>query len=312
MFKRILSVLVVLVLLGLLALECFARFYLGLGDPMLTVTHPRIEYLCKPNQSVQRFHHLIEVNAYSMRSPDFDRHKAEDEFRVLCFGDSILHGGNLIDQYDLATSGLMRQLEQALPTKRITVGNVSAKSWGPGNWRAYAEEFGFFDADAVVLVISSHDYLDMPNFRPLSAANYPSRKPWSALVEGATVYFPRYLPRFLKVSHVDDAMASGVSIHQIQELCRRDLSSFINLVQSQGIDPIILQHPESNECDDGALSPDGQTITAIIEQHGIHPVSLMPYYENTGAGVYLDGIHLNKAGQERLSLALFDALKHSL
>ena len=40
--------------------EIFARYYLGLGTPPLSVTHPTIEYMLKPNQDVYRFgNHII-------------------------------------------------------------------------------------------------------------------------------------------------------------------------------------------------------------------------------------------------------------
>ena len=48
--------------------EWFARSVLGLGDPPLSITHPRIEYLYAPNQDVQRFGKRFLVNDYSMRS----------------------------------------------------------------------------------------------------------------------------------------------------------------------------------------------------------------------------------------------------
>ena len=48
--------------------EWFARSVLGLGDPPLSIRHPRIEYLYVPNQDVQRFGKRFLVNDYSMRS----------------------------------------------------------------------------------------------------------------------------------------------------------------------------------------------------------------------------------------------------
>ena len=55
----------------LLAGEWFARSVLGLGDPPLSITHPRIEYLYAPNQDVRRFGKRFLVNDYSMRSAPF-------------------------------------------------------------------------------------------------------------------------------------------------------------------------------------------------------------------------------------------------
>ena len=65
----------------------------------------------------------------------------DDEFRVICFVDSVLNGGSLTDQKDLATTLLEKKLKEVTPD--AYVGNISAGSWGPGNWRAYADEYGF-------------------------------------------------------------------------------------------------------------------------------------------------------------------------
>ena len=90
----------------LLAGEWFARSVLGLGDPPLSITHPRIEYLYAPNQDVRRFGKRFLVNDYSMRSAPLAARKGADERRVLVFGDSVVNGGNLTDHQDLATTRL--------------------------------------------------------------------------------------------------------------------------------------------------------------------------------------------------------------
>src|SRR3954468_7045308 len=73
-----------LFLLALVAGELFARFYLGLGDPPLSIADPQIEYLFKPDQDCRRFGRRIHYNHYSMRAEDFPEHKAQpNELRVL-------------------------------------------------------------------------------------------------------------------------------------------------------------------------------------------------------------------------------------
>ena len=177
--------------------EWGARSVLGLGDPPLSITHPRIEYLYAPNQDVRRFGKRILINAFGMRSEPFGLSKGADELRVLVFGDSVVNGGNLTDHNDLATTRLAHDLRPVAGGRRVVVGNVSAGSWGPGNWLAYSQTYGFFDADVVVLVASSHDLGDNPTFAPLDPNTHPTRKPLLALTEGLTRYLPRYLPAFL-------------------------------------------------------------------------------------------------------------------
>ena len=182
----------------LLAGEWFARSVLGLGDPPLSITHPRIEYLYAPNQDVRRFGKRFLVNDYSMRSAPLAARKGADERRVLVFGDSVVNGGNLTDHQDLATTRLAHDLRPFAGGNKVVVGNVSAGSWGPGNWLAYSQVYGFFEADVVVLVASSHDVTDNPTFVPLAPNTHPTKKPLLALTEGLTCYLPRYLPAFLR------------------------------------------------------------------------------------------------------------------
>ena len=114
----------------------------------------------------------------------------------MVFGDSVLNGGAQTDHEALATSVLARDLSVAWQTP-VVVGHISVGSWGPGNWLAYAREYGWFDADAVVLVMSSHDTADNPTFAPLNPNTHPTEWPWTAVGEGVTRYLPRYLPALL-------------------------------------------------------------------------------------------------------------------
>lgn len=187
----------ILAIAAILGGEVFARFALGLGTPPLSVTHPTIEYMFKPNQDVFRFGNRVLINSYGMRSSDFALRKpSQNEFRIMVFGDSVLNGGAQTDQTDLATTVVSQRLHKEL-ARPVVVGNISAGSWGPGNWLAYVREYGFFDADAIVLVASSHDAADNPTFAPLNLNTHPVTAPYSALVEGVTRYLPRYFPNLL-------------------------------------------------------------------------------------------------------------------
>lgn len=90
------------------------------------------------------------VNQYGMRSHAFTVSKEVNEYRVMVFGDSVLDCGNFTDHDDLATSILESKFVRA-GHKNVVIGNISAGSWGPGNWLAYARKYGFFDADIVAL-----------------------------------------------------------------------------------------------------------------------------------------------------------------
>ena len=190
--------------------EIFARYYLGLGTPPLSMSHPSIEYLFKPNQDLHRFGNHFLTNQYGMRSETFSRKKNNNECRVMVFGDSVVNGGNLTDHANLATTILKDKLSKILD-KNVVVGNISAGSWGPGNWLAYAQEYGFFDADIIVLVISSHDYIDNPTFQPLDKNTHPTTKPISAFIEGIERYVPRYFPKISKNQNITESNSVNVA-----------------------------------------------------------------------------------------------------
>jgi lysophospholipase L1-like esterase len=275
--------------------EGFARWHMGLGNPPLNVAHPRIEYMLRPNQDLHRFGHRFIVNAYGMRSRPFDRRKANGELRVLVFGDSVVNAGNLINQDELATERIRQALER---TRRIpvTVGNVSAGSWGPGNWLAYAREYGFFDADAVVLVISSHDATDNPTFAPLDPNKYPTRRPVSALAEAVR----RYL-----------SAPAAVSIATDVEQGSRDLNAFLRLAQQHAKTVLVLQHLEKPELLDGRIKPGYYRIQKACAAAGVQTVSLEAGFREAwqrGVDPYSDHIHLNAAGQQLIADAVLARL----
>lgn len=303
-------------LLGVVAAgEWFARAQLGLGNPPLSVAHPTIEYLFKPNQDVRRFDNRVRINAYGMRSEDFPASKPKEEFRVLVFGDSVLNGGNLTDQTELATELLRDRLEQALE-RPVVVGNVSAGSWGPGNWLGYAREHGFFDADAVILLISTHDHRDNPTFGPLNPHTHPQKAPVLAVWEGVTRYLPRYLPNLSVRSDLNGEVSAAVSQAEVAdtqlaaERGLADLSAFLELAQGTVPVVIVAQFLEQSEL----LGEPGAghfLIRDLARQMGVTVVSTEPWFREAleiGPTPFRDNIHINAFGQAVLADALWDLL----
>ena len=182
--------------------EVVARYWLGLGTPPLSITHPKIEYMFKPNQDLQRFGNHQIYNEIGMRSAEMAT--LPQKRQILVFGDSVLNGGNLTDHGDLATT--------RATTKDVFFGNVSAGSWGPQNIGAWIDEFGFQGADAAVLVLSSHDLGDLPTFEPLNPNTHPTAQPMSALLEGFSRYLPRFLPNWLRAPLLEKTIQARSSI----------------------------------------------------------------------------------------------------
>lgn len=221
------------IFIGIVSVELFARFALGLGDPPIYVADPQIEYMLKPDQNVRRFGNLIFVNHWGMRSHDFPARKANpDEIRILILGDSVINGGSQIDQALLSTTLLQKRLQASLG-KPVVVGNASAGSWGPGNWLAYVRRYGFFEVDLVVLMVNSGDYADNPTFAPLDA-NHPDARPLMALQEAVFRYLPRFLPQYPPALAKPPATpAATVSPTEIAR-GMSDLRQFLTLAQSGG------------------------------------------------------------------------------
>ena len=299
------------ILLLFVIAELVARFYLGLGDPPLSVADADVEYLFKPSQDVRRFGNRIYYNAYSMRADEFPKDKSHpNELRVIVIGDSIVNGGSQTDQAQLATSILQQRLRERLG-RPVVGGNVSAGSWGPVNMLAYARKFGLFDADVVVIVLSSHDYGDAPTepFTPVVGVQpeYPDRRPVLALGE----LLSRYLLPRLRAGVSDASVPTDRPPEQSEvERSLRALADLVGLAKSSGARVIVAQYPEQRELREGPLPGHG-LIEATARQAGAEVVQLTPAFRDAvarGEQPYRDPLHPNATGQKLIADALLDLL----
>jgi lysophospholipase L1-like esterase len=302
--------LAVVALLAFVAGELFARFYLGLGDPPLSQADPEIEYLFKPDQNCRRFGRHIQYNHYSMRSDDFPAHKTDpNELRVLVVGDSIVNGGVLTDQAEVGTALLQRRLAADLK-RPVVVGNVSAGSWGPPNELAYLKRFGLFDADVVVIVLSSHDASDAPTFAPTVDVDpaFPGHKPPLALWDG----FSRYvLPKLTKTAASNEGFiatsqpAGGADV----DTCMAALRQMIEMTRAAGAKVIVAQHRGLTEL--AKPDPGYESIAREARRDGVEPLDLGPAFDAAGRP-YRDDLHPNPAGQKVLAEALTAAVESAV
>lgn len=304
----------VVVLVLVIFAEFVSRFVLGLGTPPLYEADAGFEYRLRPNQDVMRFGNHIQVNRWGMRSPDFDNTKTDpQELRVMVFGDSVVNGGSQIDQAALSTS-LLRSALQTRLERPVTVGNISAGSWGPGNWRAYAERFGFFDADMVVLVVGSGDHADNPVFAPLDA-DHPSQAPTLAVQEAVLRYLPRYLPQPLQELLYEQTEGTTVSREPGPQDSARglaDLQRFLQLAQGGRRQVIVLHHPDRDELDRGQYIDGHAQIQAVVQRLSLPFVELRMPYLAAGSGIYRDKVHHSAQGQQVMADTLFMAVLQAL
>jgi hypothetical protein len=289
-----------LVVLG--AAEIFARTYLGLGTPPLSVPHPTIEYMFKPNQDVRRFGNRQFYNEYGMRSaPLPDARRTEI---VLVIGDSVINGGNLTDQADLATT--IATLNDA----GRFYANISAGSWGPGNQLAYLKEFGTFGADAAILVLNTGDLDDLPRFGPIDPTTHPLESPLTALGEGIVRYLPRYLPDTMSgwlrpglIQHPFSQTAAEISGENY-------LNGLFSYFAEASLPVCVVLHSGLDEQSEQSPTA-GAGIKKLATKAGVPIVETLPVFGQNSrdpAQFYLDNIHINSNGQ-----AIFvDVLKQCL
>ncbi|MFO0861476.1 MAG: hypothetical protein U0570_13055 [Phycisphaerales bacterium] len=278
--------------------ELIARFGLGLGDPPLFVTDSKIEYLNKPG-TYHRFGHDIHINSWSMRAPEIAEHKPKsDELRVLVIGDSVVFGGATLRDDEIATFELTRRLEQA-SGRKVLVANIAAGSWGPPNQLAYLERFGTFDADAMIVVWSSHDAWDVPTFAPLGVDN-PTVSPGFALGELWTRYIA---PKVFPVASVPPAQTLAEADQSL-----RAARSILELAIARKIPVAVVLHRTRSEL--GASSVEGlELLGAVAKSEGVPVFETATVFSAPKADAqFRDDIHPTAGGQQLLADLYFKAV----
>ena len=284
-----------------LLLEIGARWGVGLGTPPLTIEHPSIDYMFAPNQDVSRFGNRQIYNAQSMRSLPLKT--VGNRQLVLAFGDSVLNGGSLSDQKKIATT---------IATNKDTFfGNVSAGSWGPGNYRAWINEFGLFNAQVVIFVLSDHDFVDQPDFAALDPNTHPTKRPFMAISELVTRYLPRYLPKSLGAPLRLETQKITRNKPLGQNTVEEDFNSMLDQFAKGRIRVCMLFHPRQTELA-GGLRKGIAGFKEIASSWKVPTLDLASRYrelkEPTSVFRDNDDIHLSDKGQEVLSVALRDCL----
>ena len=286
-------------------LELGLRLGLGLGTPVLMMSHPTIEYLPRPNQDVRRFGARVRYNEYSMRGPSFPREKSDPrEYRVLMLGDSVINGGALVDQDELASSVVAAELTRTWG-RPVLVMNASAGSWGPQNQLAYVDELGRFDCDAAVILWSTHDLDDVPTFAPLSPLSHPTQDPPGALYEAVSRYL---LPRLLEPVPSTEPVTAPVT--------RRALPYMEELFErfgGHGVPVLVLFHLTRPELTSGS-PPELDIVSQLARSGGAEFVSLGPAFRRAlseGSSPYRanDPIHPTPDGQRLIAESVLDWLR---
>jgi len=284
---------------SLAMLEFTLRAAVGLGDPPLYRVDPEVEYLMVPG-TYRRFGRTIHVNSAHMRSSDAVLSApTAGERRLMVLGDSVVHGGSLTDQSSLATEllpGMARELGIEIP---LSVCNVSAGSWGPGNLLAFLKRFGTFGCSEAVIILNSGDAEDVPKFTGLDA-DHPTRRPSSALEDLIWNYGLRSIRRRSAVDATPDDVSAATSA----------FAELLDFLHDRGIQCHVVFHPSRQELADRVdrIAPTledeaiARGLTCRSTSHRLEEA------RNAGVEPYRDDIHPSEAGQRALARTILDCL----
>jgi len=283
------------VLALLIALELFCRFYLGLGDPPLSQLDPQIGNIFIGPRTYHRFGNTVTYNSFSMRSREFDaRRKNPGEIRILMVGDSVINGGSQTDQSQIMTTLLENRLASQLHRPAIVM-NVSAGGWGPPNYWAYVQRYGIFEANAMFIVVSSHDAWQWRTFDPIGGlgSDAPDKTPTFALGEALFRYLPRYLPSGPPAKPREPSQGEF-------DQCMSAFRSLITFARAHQTPVVVVQNLEQSAI--GKPENEGHRLfRESCQDMNVPRVELGPAFEaslKAGKSPYRDDIHPNAVGQQ--------------
>lgn len=311
----------VILIIGLgvaIATELLLRWVWGFGNPLLYVADERIGYLLAPNQAVRRSGNRIEINQFSMRSPQISPTRPPQTLRMLLLGDSIANGGWWTDQPNILSQLLQTQLLQNqfladAGIAQVEVLNASANSWGPRNELAYLKRFGLFESQALILLINTDDlFATAPTSIQVGRdRNYPSRKPPLAIAE----VLSRYLFKAPPIPEMQAVLAEGgdrvgfnlEAIGQIQAIAQQHDAQFV-----LAMTPLLreLGSPGSRDYELKAR----QRLLEFTTEHQIPYIDFLPVFSQQPdfKALYQDHIHLSATGNQIVRDALIDTLRSHL
>ncbi|MGB3403175.1 MAG: SGNH/GDSL hydrolase family protein [Microcoleaceae cyanobacterium] len=296
------------ILAGMVVIELALRRIAGFGQPLIYLCDPDIGYLLAPSQKTRRFGNWIEINGYSMRSPEITKEPTDNTLRILLLGDSIVNGGWWTDQADI----LSIQIQQQLTTENtpVEVLNMSANSWGPPNQLAYLQKHGIFNSKIVVLVINTDDlFSKVPN--PLIVGrdrNYPDKLPTFALEEVLT----RYLGSASAVpeppqpaEYIKDPV--GFNLDKIAEIQQYVLSENAQFLLA--LTPLLREIGEPGSRDYEVKAR--QRLMALTQENNITFIDFLPLFNQTPnpESLYRDHIHLSVSGNNIVSQTISQKLQ---
>jgi hypothetical protein len=285
----------------LLLVEVAGRYY-GLTNYPLYDASTEYEYLLKPNQDVRIYRNRFTTNEFSMRSAPIAK---TDTLVVLLVGDSIINGGNSIDQDSLASTLLEKELLRKYG-KKVRVLNISDKTWSPDNVVAYLKKFGLFSADMMLMVANSGDAFDPMTFQPIVGvmSSHPDKNDvfaWPKLVAKAwDTVEDRYF-RSEETDHKEEKTAEE------PENLVKGFAALDSISRQLKIPFFFYLHRSQSELTKNTVDRGGLVIEEFCQKNHI-PMRI----NRMDFDMFNDEIHLNSKGQKALAKDLLPIIQAEL
>lgn len=293
--KKVLLILSICITTVFIIGEVIGR-YNGLTTFPLFVKDPDFEYISSPNQNVYVYRNHFVTNQFSQRSNILSK---KDTIVYLLIGDSVIFGGNSIDQDSLVSTRL-ENLIKLRTDKNVRVLNISSKSWGPDNAAAYLKKYGTFGASKIILTVSSHDAHDNMTFKDIVGKDesHPDKNPtlaWSRLfAKGWPIILSKLTNTKIKID--TSGLMQSPSFNS-------GFASIHKLTDSLQIPFFIYLHKTTPEIQQANLEIGGKEIQVFCKKNKIKLIDL-----NERVSMYEDYIHFGNRGHKFLSDKFYDIL----
>jgi hypothetical protein len=178
--------------------------------------------------------------------------------------------------------------------------NASAPSWGIENEFEYIRRFGIFGSDSVVLVINNADIYQVkssPEY--LYATGRRTERPFSALYEVFLEWTGKNKSRYRSPEY--DATEI---FNKHRRIIFRDLAG---LVQEKGKRFILVMIPPERK-----NTPEGRLPLVYKEEEGFTVIDLANGPSPLKKDHYIDQIHLNKKGNQKIADLIYDELRPTI
>ena len=284
--------------------EVGARQY-GFGSPLL-YRAASAGYEMVPNQKIERLGHVTTINNIGTRGENVSPMPTPGMFRVMVLGDSVANGGTMLND---------AQVFAAVASRRMTaqgchneVMDAAAGGWSLLDEIAWVREHGLHGAQMVVWTIN---YMDLDQIESTSSLldsnpSFPSKHPPFAIWEIATRYA---LPRLGLGPSNADTGSSGAGTFSSENAPRitaavRDFKTYLD---RRGVALLVIYH-EGREPAGAERQKSRQRLLNDLAAMNVPVFETGLSQAPDSANLFVDLIHPNAAGHERIGTRLGDIL----